>query len=340
MAKTKADFLTNLTNFNVKSLTDENSKDVESNEEIRNLYYVPATYMKDLNLSTYNSLIRFIPYYKNPENSILSKYVSWITNNKRNIKRKIDDTPFLHRKPRIIGECFFACYNNKESNPLYEFRNKFNSNEEHTCLIQVIQDNQKPELNGKIMIYQFRKTVYSKLYDALHPSNEFQKSHNPFLLEAYGFAINLYQKTLGDGVTKFPNFDNCKFIDKKFGIVDENHNNITDQNKIQEFLTDETIISEFEKNEFKEWDENTKRFVAEAIVSTLPDCTALRKIKDKYPEYFVLLEDENNEANVTKVQQEEKVVKKETIKEDINIEDDDSFLDEFNINDELKDIDF
>lgn len=342
MSKT-TDFLTQLTNFNVSSLTNEPPKvtNSETIDESAALYYKPGDYMRELNLSTYNSLIRFIPYYKNPEKSILSKYVSWIKNNKTGKMRKIDDTPFLNRKPRIIGKCFFACHNETGS-ALFDLKNRFNSNEEHTCLIQVIDDPQKPELNGKIMIYQFKKTLHNKLREARFPKIKQVEAHNPFVLEAKGFAINLYYKITDNGLNKFVCYENCSFIDKKFKIVDEDGKNIDDEKKIQKLITEEKLINEFEKNEFKEWDNNTKKFVAESIVSIFPDCAALQKIKNEYPEIFLLLEDENestnNENTVSNVKQEESfeniVNDTQKIKETKN-DDDVMNLDDFNFLDDI-----
>lgn len=332
------DFFTNLTNFNVTSLEKEEKENTK--DSAQSLYYSPSTYMRELGLSTYNSLIRFIPYYKNPEKSILSKYVSWIYNNKREQRRKIDDTPFLHRKPRLIGDCFFACWDEKNNSALYELRSRFNSNEEHTCMIQVIDDEQKPELVGKIMLFQFKKKVYGKLYDARFPSSKHQESHNPFLLEARGFSVDLHQTTLEDGLKKFPNYDNCKFIDKMFGIVDSNGDRIEDKDVIKSMLTDETIIKEFERNEFKEWDEDTKKFVAESIISVFPDCAALQKIKNKYADIFVLLDDEPTPVQTPAPKVEPKVEKPkpQPKKEEKTFEEITNDEDEFNLDD--FDVDF
>lgn len=242
--------------------------------------------LKRENKTTYKSLIRFLPFYQSPKQSILSKYVTFLNNRIRGESKYIDDSEFINKQRTILTDCFFGCRNSDLSN-IEKLQTEFSASEQHTCLIQVIKDEQHPEYEGQIMVYQFGKIIFQKLENEIKPSNEYKEGSNPFsLLGAKLFQIDVTQITDSSG-KKFPRYDNCEFLDKKVNIMIDGVD-CKDKTKCIEFLKENTPVEDFLKCKFTPWDEQTTAWVGQAIKSIIPPGKLIKELEMKYPAIFSL----------------------------------------------------
>ena len=155
----------------------------------------------------YRSVIRFVPWYANPDKSVMNKIVSWVVNPTTGRGMYVDD-------PRTVGQYsvttdMFFKFRNTGKNDFVDFAKKhFTSKQQYAALVQIIQDEQRPELQGQIKVWRFGKTIYDKLYSEEHPAmGEGVIPYNPI----YG----RYFSIVCTSQSGFNNFDQSGFFDLK-----------------------------------------------------------------------------------------------------------------------------
>ena len=109
----------------------------------------------------YKSVIRFIPWWQNPNNSISEKWVCWLVDPITDKGRYID-CPSSVGKPSILQDMFFKL---RKSESVQEQKKAeiFSRRHNFAALIQVIKDEQNKDLEGKIMVWKFGKKVWDKI---------------------------------------------------------------------------------------------------------------------------------------------------------------------------------
>lgn len=155
----------------------------------------------------YTSVIRFIPWFENPDKSIMQKYVSWLLDPITQKGIYIDD-------PRTIGQpspinSMYWNFQNTKNKTFEEFGKKHLSSKlQYTSIIQIIQDNQHPELVGQLKIFRFGKKIFDKIYQEEHPT--------------IGAGGNVFHPITGRYFSlycceqsNYNNFDRSQFIDNK-----------------------------------------------------------------------------------------------------------------------------
>ena len=155
----------------------------------------------------YESVVRFIPYVVDPTKSCMAKQVSWVKNPVTQKGMYVDD-------PRSVGEyspiidMFFKCRNTNNVT-IQEFgKNHLSTRDQYSALVQIIKDDNHPELVGKIKVFKFGKKVWDKLYNEEHPA--MGAGTNPFH-PIYGRYF--YIKCVSQ--SGFNNFDQSYFFDNK-----------------------------------------------------------------------------------------------------------------------------
>lgn len=211
----------------------------------------------------YESIIRFIPWHKNPQKSISEKWVSWLVDPVTQ-KGRFVDCPSSIGKPSILQDMFWKL---KKSESVQEQKKAeiFSRRHNFAALIQVIQDKNQPELEGKIMVYRFGKKLWEKLNAELKPI--LGEPHNPFdLLNGKAFHLKITK------VSGFNNYDQSKFLDKiiPLCIIDE-------QKKLQPITatTDKAMVLNYlrenspdlDKYGYKEWDQDIHDYVKGVITA-------------------------------------------------------------------------
>lgn len=224
----------------------------------------------------YESIIKFIPFYKDRKKGIIDKWSCWMTDPVTNESRSVD-CPSTIGQPSIIQQVFFKLYKS-ESQRDKDLSEKFSRKRHYYSLIQIIKDKQDPSLEGKIKIFKYGNVIYNKIQNALgggasvvsklddEDDSMDSDKFNPFdLFEGRPFAISVIQKG------KWPNYDQCEFIRKPFPIL-------IDGEKIKKSKESIPLITKFlqenspdlEKMEFVPWDDDTENFVKSCIKGILP----------------------------------------------------------------------
>lgn len=218
----------------------------------------------DSKSGVYNATLRFLPWVMNPARCIVDKQVSWVKNELTQKGMYVDD-------PRSIGEfspvtdMFFKMYNTKVDRFVDYAKKNLSSKVQYASLVQIINDEQHPELNGQIKIFVYGKTIWQKLYDQEHfpgivPVNPFHP------IEGRYFYLRCVEKS------GFNNFDQSMFADNApsnamwmpgpDGMMHQIDAN-TDQNAVVEYL--KANSPDLSKYEYQPWTAEQAKFVDEVL---------------------------------------------------------------------------
>lgn len=175
---------------------------------------------KDGKGGIYESVVRFVPYVNDPAKSLMTKQVSWV-------KNPVDQKGMYVDDPRTVGEYspvidMFFKFRNSGNAQLQEFGKQYLSTKlQYAALVQIIKDDNHPELVGQIKVFKFGKKVWDKLYNEEHPA--MGTGHNPFHpIDGRYFYIKCVSSA------GFNNFDQSVFID----------NNVNGQNMTGFYFAD------------------------------------------------------------------------------------------------------
>lgn len=249
--------------FNMKS-------SVQEPQTVRNSDEYKVSF-KDGKGGVYQSIIRFVPFFANPEKSIIQKTVSWVKNPLTQQGMYVDD-PRSVGLPSPIIDMFFKLRNTNDAR-FQEFgKNHFSSKPQYASLVQIIQDEQHPELVGQIKVFKFGKKIWEKLYAEEHPA--VGQGVVPFH-PIYGryFLIKCV------GQSNFNNFDQSGFFDMKgqngvtlpMGIwyinpatgQYETVTEATDQQAVFNYL--QTASPDLSKYDYQPWTSDQEKFVNDTL---------------------------------------------------------------------------
>lgn len=211
----------------------------------------------------YQSIIRFIPWHKNPANSIIEKWVSWLVDPVTQ-KGRFVDCPSSVGKQSLLQDMYWKL---KKSESVQEQKKAdiFSRRHNFAALIQVIKDENQSELEGKILVYRFGKKLWEKINSEMKPI--MGDPHNPFDL-LNGKAFHLYITK----VSGFNNYDQSKFLDKVIPLcmIDDAGklqpiNANTDKQAVYNYLVENS--PDLNKYGFKEWDQDTYDYVNGVITA-------------------------------------------------------------------------
>ncbi len=228
----------------------------------------------------YESIIRFIPWHKNPTNSISEKWACWLVDPVTQ-KGRFVDCPSSIGKPSLLQDMFFKL---RKSESVQEQKKAeiFSRRHNFATLIQVIQDKNQPELEGKILAYRFGKKLWEKVNAEMKPI--LGEPHNPFdLLNAKAFHLKITK------VSGYNNYDQSKFIDKIIPLCMPDENGKLDTIKP---TTDKGVVFNYLKEHspdlgkygFKEWDSDTYDYVngvITAVTGQMPASTNMSAVNEQ-----------------------------------------------------------
>lgn len=290
---------------NFDDLFNLNAEDFKEEKEVRQVErYAPNA--KDGEGNVYKALIRFLPWYKSPKQSEKDKRVCWLKNPETGEAKYVDCQGKLGKKD-IITDLFFKLKKSESARDV-ELANEFKSTQKYAALIQVMNDKQHPELEGKIMVFQYGYTVHNKINEQIHP--EYGKPCVPYnVFEGKPFKLNISLKS------GFNNFDSCDFMSEYMPLVidgKEMKKTPEDQQKIAEWL--KTNSPDLDKYACQEWDKETEEFVRSAINAICPSERVYAKVETSANKGS----EASTSAKVAPVKEE----KKEMTFEDLNTETD------------------
>ena len=212
----------------------------------------------------YQSIIRFIPWWKDPKHgSIQEKWVCYLVDPLTQ-RGKYIDCPTSVGKPSPISDIYWKL-KKSESVQMQKLAGGFSRRHSYASLVQIIRDENNPELEGKIMIYRYGVKIWEKINAELKPV--IGEPHDPFdILNGKAFAIVITK------VSGFNNYDQSKFVDKRIPlcIPDEKGKLIpinaqTDKKVVFEWVKENS--ADLSKLAYKEWDQETYDYVNHVIVS-------------------------------------------------------------------------
>lgn len=155
----------------------------------------------------YNSVIRFIPNPVDPTKSIYKKYVAWVKNPITNVGMYVDNfSSPTKRSP--ITDMYFKMINTKVKAFEDMAKQCLSSKVQYASFVQILSDENHPELVGQIKVFTYGQKIYDKLHFEEYPQQG--TGLNPFH-PVYGrhFALTCTNQS------NFNNFDNSNFFDER-----------------------------------------------------------------------------------------------------------------------------
>lgn len=218
----------------------------------------------------YKSLIRFVPNPVEPAKSKIHKYYVYLKDPVTGDSFSVD-CPSTVGKKSVLKDLFWKL---KQSHSAadQELSKSFSRKEDFYSLIQIVKDPNKPELEGKVMLWKFGKKVNDMIESQLKP--EYGEACNPYdLFEGKLFAVHV--RKVGD----WNNYDLCQFIGERTPIEVEGQKmqkKQDDMEKIVEYL--KTGPSNLTNFEYKDWDDELTEKVMGVIRNTVPDGRLINEI--------------------------------------------------------------
>ena len=250
--------------FNL-SVSDIDTHETAAASSSNDVYKPTADQGKD---GTYKALIRFVPNPANPRNSLVKKYVHWLTD--ASGEGKLVDSPTSIGEKCPIADAFFKL-RKSDSAVDRKMSEKLKRREQYYALIKVIKDPQFPENDGTYKIFKFGYKIKEKIDEELKPA--FGEPTQVFdLFEGKNFELIITRQ--GD----YNNYDKSKFSASKSAI---NIDGKTAE-KTKEVMA--TIKAELDKApslepyEYKPWDDEARDFVNSILRQYLNPGSAMDEI--------------------------------------------------------------
>ena len=241
-------------------------------EEKQNTEQYKVSFKEGKN-GVYRSVVRFIPNYANPSKCTMIKSVSWVKNPITQKGMYVDD-PRVVGKPSPVTEMYFNLYNTQIETYVGWAKQYLGSKKQYASLVQIVSDDQHPELVGQIKVFVYGKKVYEKLNNEEFPQGAGQQGINPFH-PIYGRKFSI----VCTNQSGFNNFDQSSFFDERNGnqilpsgmwyidpanpsqysVVDEN----TDPDVLMEYLKKNS--PDLSKYDYHDWTEEQAKHVEEVL---------------------------------------------------------------------------
>lgn len=218
----------------------------------------------------YKSLVRFVPNHVDPAKSKIHKYYVYLTDPSSG-EGFSADCPSTVGKKSVLKDIFWKLKNSNSAAD-QDLSKSFSRKEDYYSLVQIVQDKNNSDAEGKIMIFKFGKKLNDLLEAQLKP--EYGDSCNPFdLFEGKLFSIHTRK------VGEWNNYDLCQFVGDKCPIEiggKKMQKTQEDMSTIMKYLEEgpKNLIS----FDYKDWDENMTEKVLKVIRQTVPDGRLVNEI--------------------------------------------------------------
>ena len=232
--------------FNL-SVSDVETHDTQSTKTDV-LYKPSADQGKD---GTYKALVRFVPNPANPRNSLVKKYVHWLTDASGN--GRLIDSPSSVGEKCPIAEAFFKL-RNSDSAVDRKMSEKLKRREQYYSLIKVIKDPQNPDLEGQYLVYKFGYKIKEKIDEELKPA--FGNPTQVFdLFEGKNFELIITRQG------EYNNYDKSKFSASTSAISISGEPAERNQDSMTAIKAELDAAPSLEPYEYKVWDGDARDFV-------------------------------------------------------------------------------
>jgi hypothetical protein len=223
----------------------------------------------------YQSVIRFVPWHQDPKHgSIQEKWVSYLVDPVTQRGRYVD-CPSSVGKLSPLQDIYWKLRKN-ESVQMQKLAVNFSRRHSYASLVQIIRDENNPELEGKIMVFRYGVKIWEKMNSELKPV--IGEVQDPFdIIGGKAFALIISK------ISGFNNYDQSKFVDKRIPLCIPNAEGklipITPQSDKKEvFEWVKTQSPDLSKYAYKEWDQDIYDYVNHVIVSV----TGEGQVSQKY----------------------------------------------------------
>lgn len=200
---------------------------------------------------TYKALIRFVPNPKNPRNSLVKKYVHWLTD--ASGEGKLVDSPTSIGEKCPIADAFWKL-RKSDSAVDRKISEKLKRREQYYALIKIVKDPQNPDLEGTYKIFKFGYKIKEKIDAELKP--DFGEPTQIFdLFEGKNFELIINRQG------EFNNYDKSKFSSARSPITIDGkaaERNAEFMASIKEEITSAPDLTAYE---YQKWDDQTRDFV-------------------------------------------------------------------------------
>jgi len=233
--------------FNL-GVEDVDTHQPQASSSVNEIYKPTADDGKD---GTYKALIRFVPNPENPRNSLIQKYVHWLTDSNGN--GKLVDSPSTIGEKCPIADVFWKL-RNSDSAVDRKASEKLKRRQQYYALIKIIKDPQNPEMDGTYKVFKFGYKIKEKIDAELKP--DFGEPTQVFdLFEGKNFELIITRQG------EYNNYDKSKFSASQSSIV------VNGEPAERTKETMATIKSELETApslagyDYKAWDGEARDFV-------------------------------------------------------------------------------
>jgi len=225
----------------------------------------------------YQAIVRFIPWWQNPKHgSIQEKWVSYLQDPVTNRGRYVDCPSSVGKKSPL--QDIYWKLKKSESVQEQKLADTFSRRHSYASLIQVIRDENAPELEGKILVWRYGVKIWEKINAELKPVVPGVDKHDPFdIMNGKAFAVVITKQS------GYNNYDQTKFIDKRIPLCIPNAEGklipiTADSDKQEVFNWVKGESPDLGKYAYQDWDQDTFDYVNHVITSV----TGQGQITQKY----------------------------------------------------------
>jgi hypothetical protein len=219
----------------------------------------------------YKALVRFVPNPKNPQKSIIRKFVYWLEDGAGN--GGYYDSPSTVGEKCPVQDLFFKL-RNSESAVDKKMSEKLKRREIFYSLIQIIKDANNPDQEGSIKIFKYGYKIKEKIDAELNP--EFDEPTQVFdLFEGKNFEM-IITKQAG-----YNNYDSSKFQGKRTPILVNGkavEKDAEGRKQILEYLNSSPSLDSFD---YKPWDDATRSKIEDILNQYRSPGSAISTVSSK-----------------------------------------------------------
>jgi hypothetical protein len=204
---------------------------------------------------TYKALVRFVPNPENPRNSLIQKYVHWMTNSSGD--GKLVDSPSTIGEKCPIADVFWKL-RKSDSAVDRKASEKLKRRQQYYALIKIIKDPQNPELEGTYKVFKFGYKIKEKIDAELKP--DFGEPTQVFdLFEGKNFELIITRQG------EFNNYDKSKFSASKSAIIMGDAPAERNKETMTAIKAELDTAPSLKGYDYQAWDEETRTFVNDVL---------------------------------------------------------------------------
>mgnify|MGYP003639157609 CR=1 FL=1 len=233
--------------FNL-GVEDVETHQVQASNSTNEIYKPTADDGKD---GTYKAMIRFVPNPENPRNSLIQKYVHWLTNSSGD--GKLVDSPSTIGEKCPIADVFWKL-RKSDSAVDRKASEKLKRRQQYYALIKIVKDPQNPELEGQYKVFKFGYKIKEKIDAELKP--DFGEPTQVFdLFEGKNFELIITRQG------EYNNYDKSKFSSSKSAIILGDAPAERSKETMTAIKTELDNAPSLATYDYRPWDEEVRNFV-------------------------------------------------------------------------------